>query len=234
MKKANCFDNTDITFNSRILRGARVTSPEELEALLMERQQQRNLSAQTGDCESPRLQIGGLTIPPYLENLGFFYVGSPGSGKSQTIFSNIKTLLQRDDFRMVIVDRNGEILERSYDPDKFILFNPRDMRSVLWSHRTEQVDFDMLANSLIPANNSQEQFWPESAKRLLSSIYSVAQTNSEVYQLLNKSTEELADLIPDHEWLRDSEKTASCVLATAKAYLNFYKYLPDEGEPFSF
>jgi hypothetical protein len=213
---------------SRIIRGALVTSVENLAEELKYRQMR------FGPSNHSLLKIGNLEIPSYLENYGFFYVGSPGSGKSQTILSNVATIMSRSNFRAIIVDRNGEILEKFYDPEKFIIFNPEDNRSVLWSHRTENVDMEMIANSLIPEDNHQERFWTQSAMHLLSNIYEITQTNEAVHKLLNTSVQELSRKVPEHTWMRESERTASSVMATIKAYLGFYKYLPDHGQPFSF
>jgi len=218
---------------SRIIRGATLESIEALSEQLNSRQKHQS-ATRTIAKNTKLLKIGNLTIPPYLEHYGFFYVGSPGSGKSQTIFSNVHTILSRPDFRAVIIDRNGEILEKFYDPHKCLIFNPRDERSVRWSHRTEGTDVAMIANSLIPADNHQDRFWAESAIRLLTTIFEVAETNAEVYKLLSESHEALADKFLDLNWMREAERTAACVIATARAYLGFYRDLPDEGEPFSF
>jgi hypothetical protein len=220
---------------SRVIRGATVGSVEELSEQLNYRQKQQSATKSPAIAkESKLLKIGNLTIPSYLEHYGFFYTGSPGSGKSQTICSNVHTILNRPNFRAVIIDRNGELLEKFYDPEKCLIFNPRDERSVLWSHRTEGVDMAMIASSLIPAENHKDQFWPDSAIRLLTTIFEVAKTNAEVYQLLSESYKDLADKFPDWNWMKTADRTGACVIGTARAYSGFYRDLPDEGEPFSF
>lgn len=219
---------------SLVIRGAQVGSIDELAHQLQQRQKRQYAFYQNTTADGTPFTIGNLELPSYLEHFGFFYIGSPGSGKTQLILANMHAISQRPNFRVVILDRNGEILEKFYDPAKFLIFNPQDVRSVRWSHRTEGVDFEMTASSLIPKDNHPDQFWREAAIQLLSGIYQLANTNEEVYHWLQAPTEVLASHIPGLEWMRDSEKAAACVLATAKAYSGFYRYLPDQGEPFSF
>ena len=64
----------------------------------------------------------------------FFMFGSPGSGKTQAISQMTAILRQRTDFRAIIFDRDGEMLEKFYDSKKDIIFNPFDARSIYWSH----------------------------------------------------------------------------------------------------
>ena len=51
--------------------------------------------------ERPQLSLAGFRLPSYLEDLGIFCVGSPGSGKSQAIAKLIQGLQQRSDYRLV-------------------------------------------------------------------------------------------------------------------------------------
>ncbi|MBD2778249.1 type IV secretion system DNA-binding domain-containing protein [Iningainema sp. BLCCT55] len=61
-----------------------------------------------------KLEIGGIVLPNYLENLSFGFFGAPGSGKSQSILQVLHTLRQRDDWRVIVLDRNGELMEKLY------------------------------------------------------------------------------------------------------------------------
>jgi len=87
----------------KVLRGTTTEPLERLQAKLKE-------TYPNGFEEKNLLKIGELEIPTDLESYGFFYIGAPGTGKSQTIFSNIKAILKRRNFRTIILDTNKEIL----------------------------------------------------------------------------------------------------------------------------
>jgi len=211
---------------SKILRGATVDSPEGLQAKLRE-------AYPSGFKQKHLLKIGEIEIPSDLESYGFFYIGAPGTGKSQTIFSNVSSILKRKDFRAIILDTNGEILTRFYDPDKFLIFAPWDERSVFWSHRTEQSEMELIADSLIP-DSLPDPFWSITARQLLAGIYEICETNEEVYDLMNQEFDYLAKKVPYMSWLSSSEKTAGSVVAVMKSHTSFYKTIKNEGTGFSF
>jgi len=205
----------------KVLRGTTTEPLERLQAKLKE-------TYPNGFEEKSLLKIGELEIPTDLESYGFFYIGAPGTGKSQTIFSNIKAILKRRNFRTIILDTDGEILAKFYNPNKFILFAPWDKRSITWSHVSENVSPEMIADSLIPEeDHGDEPFWAIAAKELLTGVYEVTQTNGEVYELINKSLIDLSQKIPYMSWLKKTEKTASSVIAVLKTYIPFYKTIPE-------
>ena len=47
-------------------------------------------------------------------------------------------LREREDFRVIVLDRNGELMESFDDESTDKLFNPKDVRSVSWSSGTER------------------------------------------------------------------------------------------------
>ena len=66
----------------RILRGMELSDLNYVQSLL-----DRRLSSQVnqGKKMQQQLTIGGVRLPHYLENLGIFAVGSPGSGKTSVL-----------------------------------------------------------------------------------------------------------------------------------------------------
>jgi hypothetical protein len=142
------------------------------------------------------LEIAGVKLPNYYDNLGFFAVGSPGSGKSQAISKLIYTMKSRLDFQGIIFDRNGEFLESFYDPNQDLIFNPRDARSVLWSHKTEGLRAETVAGALIPDGKGDDAFFVEAGRSLLSDLYERCDTNSQAWEILSSFTiEELTDFV---------------------------------------
>jgi hypothetical protein len=101
--------------NSNVLRGAQVIPARRLKALLKKQPRYKN---------QPQLTIAGMPIPAEYETLGFFMIGSPGSGKTQAISQMVGVLKQQTDFRGIVFDRNGEMLEKFYDPQRDLIFNP--------------------------------------------------------------------------------------------------------------
>ena len=187
--------------------------------------------------KQPQLSLAGFRLPIYLEDLGIFCVGSPGSGKTQAIAKLISELQQRDDYRLVCLDRNGEFTTSFYRQGKDLLFNPTDERSVGWCHRYESASVETIASGIVPLNSSSDPFWSVSARNFLSEIYQRAMTNAEVWTICSKlNTEQLQFLLRDSIFNKyfESEKTFASIVASATTYVRFYKQLPDKEEKIDF
>ncbi|MGJ5676770.1 MAG: type IV secretion system DNA-binding domain-containing protein [Nostochopsis sp.] len=79
---------------SQILRGTKIVTPQQLQRQLSLREVK--LLRQSGKQPlEPKLSIGGVVLPNYLENLSFGFFGAPGSGKSQSILQILDTLRDR-------------------------------------------------------------------------------------------------------------------------------------------
>lgn len=219
----------------KILRGAYIT--ESLNQL------QTLLDKHLNDSENkiygfnePQLSIGGVRLPPYLETLGIFTIGSPGTGKSQAITALIKQIRQRSDFRLACFDRNGEFTQKFYQEDKDLLFNPTDKRSVKWCHTAEPLRHETISAGIVPEDNNKDKFWVYSARALLSDIYSRCKNNAEVWASISKlNMEELEILLKETPSVKTfgAEKTISSIIATLTPYSRFYRELPNKGN-FSF
>ncbi len=214
-----------------VRRGARLVSALELKRFLIDKQQ----AIHTQETHYPLLAISDIPIPPYLENLGFFFVGSPGSGKTQAIKQLLATLKDRPDFRVMVLDRNGELLESFFDPHQDVLFNPRDQRSIAWNHRTEGMEPETIAAALVP-DDSKDRFFSEAAKSLLADLYDRCDSNAEVWEVISSfSLDELRDFLAGSVSARyfGAENTGSSVLSTLVNEMRFYRRLKDD-EGFSF
>ena len=117
-----------------------------------------------------------MSIPAKLENRGFFMFGSPGTGKTQAISQMTDIISKRTDFRAIIFDRDGEMLEKFYDPRKDIIFNPFDARSVHWSHIHEAARPETMAAALIPIESTKEPFFSNAGRAVMAELF--RQTNS--------------------------------------------------------
>ena len=220
----------------KVLRGTTLATAKELQRQLVKKEQQM-LKPQGKVPITPKLEIGGIVLPNYLENLSFGFFGAPGSGKSQSILQVLHTLRQREDWRVIVLDRNGELMEKLYSEGD-VIFNPRDARSVGWSHRSEGAQFSTIAAGLIP-DDPKERFFSEAAKNLIADVYERTYSNTEVWEVLTRfSLEQLKDFLAGTVSMRyfegESGNTAGSVLATAINQLRFYQSLTKSPAPAEF
>jgi hypothetical protein len=211
-------------------RGTELIKAAELQELLLERQ-----AALSFVPKLPLLEIAGIEIPSDLENLGFFFVGSPGSGKTQAIKRLLAILRERSDFRVMVLDRNGELLESFYREGGDLLFNPKDARSVNWNHCDEGMEPETIAAALVP-DDSKEKFFSEAAKSLLADLYERCRSNLEVWEVISTfSMKEIEDFLSGGVSARyfGGENTGSSVLSTLVNEMRFYRRLVDD-DGFSF
>ena len=72
-----------MSYKQQFLRGASLESSANKVQLCLDRLHHQSQVGQKS--HQPQLSIAGFRLPSYLENLGIFCVGSPGSGKTQAI-----------------------------------------------------------------------------------------------------------------------------------------------------
>ena len=204
--------------NKNVIRGAKVIPTRQLKAIL---KKQSRLERQ------PQLEIAGLPIPARLENRGFFMFGSPGTGKTQAISQMTAIIRQRSDFRAIIFDRNGEMLEKFYDPTLDIIFNPFDVRSHHWCHIIEAASPETIAAGLIPLESTKEPFFSTAARAIMAELFCQTRTNQELWELLNSDTATLSSFLSSTLAARylGEEKVATSVLSTVANYCGFYAAL---------
>ena len=231
-----------MSYKQQFLRGVRLeSSSNKVQSCLDLLQQKYATKANTRQklqrLERPQLSLAGFRLPSYLEDLGIFCVGSPGSGKSQAIAKLIQELQQRDDYRIVCLDRNGEFTTSFYRQDRDLLFNPVDSRSLGWCHRGESASVETIASGIVPLDSTSDPFWSVSARNLLSEVYQRSLTNAEVWTVFSQmNTENLQELLQDSMFNKyfDSEKTMASIIASATTYARFYGQLPDKQEQIDF
>lgn len=206
--------------NKNVLRGAKVIPNRQLKAILRKKPRFKN---------KPQLNIAGIPIPAEYENLGFFMFGSPGTGKTQAISQMTATLRERSDFRAMIFDRSGEMLEKFYDPTRDIIFNPFDARSAVWSHVGEAARPETMAAALIPRESEKEPFFSNAGRVVMAELFRQTKSNQELWSLLKSDTKTINSFIAETLAARytGEEKSAASVLSTVSNYCQFYPYLTD-------
>jgi hypothetical protein len=204
--------------HKKIIRGAKETPARQVKAILKKQPKPRN---------QPQLVIAGMPIPLWLENRGFFVFGSPGTGKTQAISQMTAIIRGRSDFRAMIFDRNGEMLEKFYDPQKDLIFNPFDARSVHWSHVHEAASPDTIAAGLIPQESSTERFFSDAGRAVMAELFRQTTSNQQLWSLLRSDRRNLNSLFSNTLAARylEEERAATSILSTASNYCQFYACL---------
>ncbi len=143
------------------IRGSKISTIKEFNWLLKKRG------------EEPGLHFGSVRMPKSLEPRHTFIIGGPGAGKTNCKAQIIEDLKKRNT-QAIVYDYKGDYLRRFYEPDKDIIFNPLDGRSVGWNLFNEietPMDIDAMAASLIPHSISMhDTFFPDAARDVFAGI----------------------------------------------------------------
>lgn len=216
---------------SGVMRGSQLQTPKQLQKQLRQKEEMMHSKQQSSPKILPRLEIADIQLPDDLAPLSFMFLGSPGSGKTQAILKMLSIMRDRADYRVICLDRSGEILEK-FGASNTLIYNPRDSRTIHWSHRSEGIEFETIAAGLIPPNpDAKDPFWNEAAKGLLSDLYAQTYTNAEVWEMIAlRPLQDLKDLLTGtlSATYLEAENTAVGIKSSAINYLRFYKVLADD------
>ncbi|MGL5834682.1 MAG: type IV secretion system DNA-binding domain-containing protein [Waterburya sp.] len=201
--------------------------------LVSNRQLKESLKQKPKPKYPPQLQIAGIPVPEHYENRGFFFIGAPGSGKTSAIKQLVASMKKRKDYRGMILDRGGEMLESFYDPKLDVIFNPFDERSCHWQHTLEPVRPQTLAAGLIPLPEDGNKFFADAARVIISAIYSKTKNNAEVYELVRAEPKVLHSMVSGTFAARylEEERARTSVLSTLNNYCQFYESLTQSNNP---
>jgi DNA polymerase III delta prime subunit len=136
----------------------------------------------------PQICWGGLTLPIHQANLHFLVAGVPGTGKTLTIRSLLRSIFHPElraslggSDRAVIYDAKQEFypMFRGFGCKEasLVILNPFDRRSDWWDlarDYTSSADAHQLARTIIPVRDNHSQpFFPKSAAAVLAAVISV-------------------------------------------------------------
>jgi len=188
--------------------------------------------------------LGDLPLVKDSETQHMLITGTTGSGKTNC-FHTLLPQIRNKRQRAVIVDTTGEFVSRYYRPEKDILLNPLDARSVPWhpwAECTEGYHYDELAANLIPLSG-HDPFWVNSARTVLTETLKVFSDKGicDIHRALRSLTvgslKELHLLIQDTKAspLIDpaSEKTAVSIRSTLTSAITSLSFLKTTHTPFS-
>jgi type IV secretory pathway TraG/TraD family ATPase VirD4 len=148
----------------------------------------------------------------------------------------------------VIYDSKGDFILSFYDPDRDLIFNPLDRRSVQWTLFNDiriRPDIDAIATSQIPPGNDIENpFWRNTARGVFAACLKFLQQegntrNRDIWRLLTTEDEVIADCLDDAgdmaaKYLsKPDSDTAKSIVSTMMSHLGSYEYLAAMDGDFS-
>lgn len=216
-------------------RGAEILTPKQLNKLTKK--------------EKCYLKIGEINMPASAENKHCFIVGRPGTGKTVLTSALIEQIRARGD-KAVIYDFKGDYVSRFYDPEKDLLFNPLDSRSVRWNIFADMhtpMDIISMTSSLIPElPHTSQPFFNLAAKDVLngafSYLYSTNRKNyAALWEVISKAPEELSEILKNTKGgtagaihIADpANKQTGSVMSTLHLYSKIFEYMQDSENGFS-
>ena len=149
----------------------------------------KKLISKTRDPKVKQVCVGGIPVPIKCESLHTVLSGGTGTGKSVAMEPWVYSTMCRGD-RSIIVDPNGTMLSKFYNPAKDKILNPFDARSEGWQFYNEIVDpnfdFENIGYSIVtPATDSRDEQWNSYGRLLLN------ETARKLYLLGNYDLNEL-------------------------------------------
>lgn len=113
------------------------------------------------------------TISKKTEEGSIFFIGAPGSGKTQILGRLILQLLLRRRVKVLLYDVKGDFTAWLGWLSRVKLVAPWDARSVAWdvsADVTTKVDAETLAKRLVPDREGEGSMWSAGAQQILTAI----------------------------------------------------------------
>ncbi|MGR3762427.1 type IV secretion system DNA-binding domain-containing protein (plasmid) [Roseobacteraceae bacterium NS-SX3] len=228
------------------IRGARLVTAKELKAWSRRKWRQYEKKFGKASKMGPRYTLAGIEFPPNAVEAQIGITGTVGVGKTNAMHELLNTIRAAGG-RAVIYDRMGGLLRDHYDPEKDIILNPFDERSVGWSPFNEVSSpegFAQIAEVMIPDHpGASDTFWTQSARLVFQ--YAARElarsgktSNADLRKaIMNIPSEELAKIVAPtpgaHFFGEHVAKTSGSIRANMITELRFLEYLRDDAEPFS-
>ncbi len=202
--------------------------------------------------------VPGLLIHEYFrlpysrETGGLLILGSPGSGKTQILWSMVDDLMKWDEeVKLFILDNKGDAVEKTHSATS-ILLAPWDDRSCCWNIAEDvvtELDAELLASSFIRLPDGDNAVFGHGARIVLTGILVCLQkTHGKKWgwtDLVNAIEWPVKTIIEQFEKyypmglkiIREDSKTSDSVLFNLVAEVAFIKHLakawPDDTRAFS-
>jgi type IV secretory pathway TraG/TraD family ATPase VirD4 len=201
------------------------------------------LKNQTDDTSLPITTTA--KIPRNIETTHFFICGRPGAGKSQLLYRVIQKVLERKD-KAIFYDFKGDLVSKFFEPDKHLLFNPFDKRSVQWNLFNDiesPLDIKSIAASLIPITGN-DPYWSNAARDvfagILTGLYHAGErTNTGIHRWCNLPAADLMEKLSRYPGTETAtkhlaqEKAGQSILSIMGSYTQCFEYLKNITGDFS-
>lgn len=181
-------------------------------------------------------KLGKIPLPKTVETSHVMIIGSAGSGKTQTLKATMLKATSNPNCKNLVHDIKGDWISEFYKEGRDLIFNPMDARSLkwtVWNDIHDIMDLKNFCNWLIPDLPAKDPFWQNSARMILESIMlylwdNELTTNASIRHLLNKSGEELAEVIADYGKGAEfaAKKDSYMTLQAQMAFIDFL----DDGD----
>lgn len=190
------------------------------------------------------LKIGDLHLIKNSEIQNILLHGTVGTGKSTVIRHILNYIKSRGD-RFIIYDSGGTFVESHYNPDTDYILNAHDERCAnwdLWAECEEVVDYENVANALIPEEGKSDPFWVSSSRTIFSdsAMRMSSQENRSIEEflkvILSLSLKNLRDFLrntPSANLVEEKiEKTAISIRSVTTNYAKSLRFLQgvDKGQ----
>lgn len=219
-----------------LLRGARLVSPKVFKKMVKKRRQASDW------------KLAGVPLPLEADTQNFLLCGSPGGGKTVCTHELLAQVRHKKQ-RAIVFDIKGSFVPYYYRPGKDIILNPLDERCPswnLWQECESAVDYEAMAEAIIPNSAGIDSFWLKAARTLLSVSAAEFKKIKGKTPLMKDFLEHLfcSDLKAIEKLLKgtigqalvgeDLEKGTRSVILTLGTYCKSLLYVKDEpkAEPF--
>jgi len=203
-------------------------------------------AGQSGD-----MHMGNVSMPRESEVYHTLYGGSTGSGKSTAIEQAIRDKIGK--YKIVFYDKDGEYLQKFYNPEKDLIFNPLDVRCLKWNVFNEfetEMDIDSFTTSMIPQAKNPDSntafFQNGSRDALVGGLHDCYQkgrrTNKDIWNFITTPVQKKREILKGVQGAeaalsalgeaRDS-KQADGIQGVLMQYCHCFKYLTDMEGDFS-
>lgn len=194
-----------------------------------------------------RIRIGSVPIPKKEEVKHWFIVGRPGVGKTVAISSAIEQLMASG-ARGVIYDFKGDYASRFYRPDRDLIFNPLDARSIQWNILDEAktiMDVGGISACLIPEGVGESVFWNAGARDIFNAIlhYCLAngkRTNRDIWETACLPLDGLAEILKNtprgargYALIQQKDKMAGNFRTNMMVYVGGLEYMSESAGGFT-
>lgn len=198
------------------------------------------------DGESSPLKLAGIPIVKGTETTHILVTGSPGSGKTTSIFDLLSAIRRRGD-RCICYSPSGDFIERFYRGGDTIL-NPFDARCPtwdLWRECRTAEDHYMVASSIIPDPSEKEPLWNNATRQVVAAIseklgrrgMDPPTIDRLMYYVTRSPDDELKEFLKDTDAAAlvngKAEGTAANIRTNTVAFIRSLRFVPQGREQFS-